>query len=96
MSKARYESLPADLRAVIDEVSADLLDVCIEYTESEQNDAYNEISEINPNFKKVEIEDMQSFIDTATPVIQAKADELDANGYDGAGAYKWLQEHAVQ
>lgn len=95
MSKELYDAMPADLQAVIDEVSGEMVDVVISYIFATEEETMNNINKSNQKFEFIELEDAQGFIDAALPQLQAKAQELDAAGLDGSGALEWLQAHAV-
>lgn len=96
MSKPLYDSMPADLKAVIDEVSKEMVDVGINYIKAVEQATMDQIKKSNPKFKFVEVEDAQSFVDAGAPMLDAKAKEINGKGLDGAGALKWLESHAVK
>jgi TRAP-type C4-dicarboxylate transport system substrate-binding protein len=95
MSRALYDEMPADLQAVIDEVAAEMTDVAISYVFASEEETMNNIFDSNPDFKFLELEDVQGFLDAATAVLEDKAKELDDMGLDGSGALEWLREHEV-
>ena len=95
MSKELYESMPADLKTVIDNVSAEMVDVAISYIFATEEETMKNINGSNPKFKFVEIEDTKSFLDAAMTTLTDKAKALDDAGLDGSGALKWLQAHVA-
>ena len=96
MSKSLYDSLPADLQKVIDETSKEMLDVCINYVKTAEQNTIDMVKTENPKFQFVQAEDVKGFSDAATPLLDAKAAELDGKGLKGTEALKWLQDHAVK
>jgi TRAP-type C4-dicarboxylate transport system substrate-binding protein len=96
MSKSLYDSLPADLQKVIDDTSKEMIDVCISYVKTAEQDTIDKVKAANPNFQFVQAEDIKGFSDAALPLLDAKAAELDSNGLKGTDALKWLQDHAAE
>jgi TRAP-type C4-dicarboxylate transport system substrate-binding protein len=95
MSKELYDSMPADLQAAIQATSEEMVLEVINYVKAAEAQTMSEIQKENPDFKFVEIEDTQGFIDAAQPLLQAKAEELNNAGLDGTGALEWLKSKAV-
>ncbi len=96
MSKPLYDSLPADLKKVIDDTSKEMTDVCINYVKTAEQETIDKVAAANPEFQFVQAEDVKGFSDAAMPLLEAKAQELDGKGLKGSDALKWLQEHAVK
>ena len=90
MSKDLYNSLPADVQAVLDAVFAEMTQVGIDYAIASQEITRAYCEQTNTNFQFLEVTDATGFIDAAQPLIQAKVAELNAAGLDGTGAYEWL------
>ena len=91
-----YNSLPADLQAVIDEVFAEMEDVVTAFTTADQMAAIEDAKSINPDFVVNEFaqEDTDMFAEAGAVLMEEKAAEMDANGLDGTGALEWLRAHA--
>jgi TRAP-type C4-dicarboxylate transport system substrate-binding protein len=96
MSKPLYDSLPADLKQVIDDTSKEMLEVCIDYVKKSEQLTIEKVQAANPKFQFAEAEDIKGFSDAAMPLLEAKAAELDGKGLKGSEALKWLQDHAVE
>jgi TRAP-type C4-dicarboxylate transport system substrate-binding protein len=98
LSRPLYNSMSADLQAAIDEVCKEMPSVGVKYIETAQQEAKDKINKANPKFVFVDPKDVepQGFIDAALPLLQAKAKELDDNGFKGTEALKWLQGRVVK
>jgi TRAP-type C4-dicarboxylate transport system substrate-binding protein len=94
MSKSAYDSLPADLQAIVDETSAEMLQILEEFTIFEQDEAIEIAQSDNANFQMIELtsEAEADFISYAMPILEAKAKELDSAGLKGTDALNWLKE----
>ena len=97
-SKELYESMDPDAQAVMDAardlVANELWRTDLDYQEStaEQN-----VFARNTNFKYLEFDDdaTKKLEESAIPVLEAKAAEVDALGLDGAGILEWMRAHAA-
>lgn len=96
LSRSYYDSLPADLQKVIDEVQAEMLPIAIDAWVKDEENAKKIILEGNPDFQFIEISDadMPGFMDAANGLLEAKAKELNDAGLDGTGALAWLRERS--
>ena len=96
MSWDTYNSLPADLQAVIDEAFKEMEPIFSAYTQGEEDAAKDDAVAINPDFKFYTLaeEDLAKLEAIGTEQMEAKAAELDAMGLDGTGALQWLRDHA--
>ena len=90
MSKDLYDSLPADVQAVLDEVFAEMLQVGIDFANASAEITQAYCQGANSNFQFLEVSDASGFIDAAQPLLQAKVAELNAAGLNGTAAYEWL------
>ena len=92
MRKEAYESLPADLQAVIDDVSENYMDAFVlEFLEQNMQAVVDEAA-VNTEFKFVDLPDdaVSAINEVTTPMLEAKAAELDEAGLDGAGALELI------
>ena len=96
MSRPLYDSMPADLQQVIDEICEEMPQIGVEFVKAAEADTMNNIKKSNPNFQFVELEDVQGFIDAATPLLEEKAEELNSKGLQGTAALEWLKDHAIE
>ena len=98
-SKEVYDSMDPEAQAVMDG-ARELMDTKLGPADNQvQYDiAIKNIMEGNPNFTLLEFDDdcVQKMAEAAVPVLQAKADELNALGLDGSGALEWMAAHAVE
>jgi TRAP-type C4-dicarboxylate transport system substrate-binding protein len=96
MSKSLYDSMPAEYQEAIDEISDEMTDVAINFVKVSEKDTMDNINKSNPNFKFVELTDIQGFLDAAASMLQEKEQELNKAGLDGTGALEWLQARSVK
>ncbi len=96
MSKQLYDSMPADLQQVINEVQCRKDPYLYRFCKAAEKATMDNIKSSNPKFQFCELEDIQGFIDAATPLLEAKAKELNDKGLKGTEALEWLKAHAVK
>lgn len=96
MNKDLYESMPADLQKIVDEVSAEITPIAGAYADACTAKTKEWLKEVKPSFEFIELDEAvnQKLIDAALPLMQKKAKELDGKGLPGTEAYNWLQAEA--
>lgn len=96
ISMSCFNSLPADLQAVLEETFAELEASYTQFTVDEDAAAIEDALTINPNFKTYEFSDadIETLVAAGTAGLEAKAAELDAQGLDGTGALQFLRDRA--
>lgn len=97
MSWDAYNSLPDDLKAVVDEVSEEMDAIVTEYNKVSEEAVMEAVYATNPDFQFVSLPDgvIDDIDELCVPLMDAKAAELDAAGLDGSGALAWLRSKAV-
>lgn len=99
ISQDAYNSLPADLQAVIDACAEELYqNVLLGVIDENRNDSLKTAQESNPNLEIIDLgeEDLAQVTETLTPLLAEYAGTLDAQGYDGTGIMNWLTETAAK
>ena len=89
--------MDAEAQAAIDKTIEDFLPVANKYSDANDQLSLDEIlNEHNPDFKMYYMTDeaKAEIVKVAEPLLQAKADELNALGLDGDGALEWLRTNA--
>ena len=93
MSWDAYNSLPADLQAVVDEVCEDMNRITTEYNLVAEEATIKEVHATNAGFKFKEMsgDALVEMNKACLPLIEAKAGDLDKAGLKGADALNWLK-----
>lgn len=93
MNNDVYNSLPADIQAAIDEAAAEVYPAAAGYF-NKYGSAAIDYAVANEGCTLVQVADdeMDAWLELCAPILQNYADELDAQGYDGAGCLKLLRE----
>ncbi len=97
LARETYDRMDAEAQAAIDKTIEDFLPVANKYSDANDQLSLDEIlNEHNPDFKMYYMTDeaKAEIVKVAEPLLQAKADELNALGLDGDGALEWLRTNA--
>ena len=97
MSKELYDSMPADLQKVVDEVSAEITNIAGEYGKNSSEKARERVKTQKPSYQFIDLDETvkKQLVDTGLTLAQQKAKELDGKGLKGTEAYEWLVSQTI-
>ena len=86
ISKTVYESLPADLQAVIDEAGKEIPNFVLDLNTATMNEVETNLADSDFEFLDFSDEIKNELLEQCKPILEAKVQELNDAGLDGDGA----------